>query len=142
MTTALAPSLPFRIYQPDILLDNIKVNLSTEQRKFIDLNKEMGRPLLFKLFKRKFNLNINKLQFNTALAEIKGEEVMLKPPSPSIKVNLPRPDVPHYRNVQWVTQQGVWAVRFKRDGKIKHIARRADLSEAVQIAEEYRNNLA
>ena len=102
----------------------------------------MGRPLLFKLFKRKFNLNINKLQFNAALAEVKDEEIICKPKSPSTNVNLPRPDVPKEKNVCWVRQQGLWAVKYKKNGKVEYIGRYKDYSKAVRIAREYRNNLA
>lgn len=138
MTTALQ----YRIYQPDTLLNNIKVNLSTEQRDFIELNKEMGRPLLFKLFKRKFNSPINKLQFNAALENIRGEAIPIKPKPQSVMASYPRPDVPKERNIHWVSQQGVWAVKFKKNGKVDNVGRYADMSKAKSVAEEYRNNLA
>lgn len=143
MTTALQYHMKeIRLNQPDPLLDNIKVNLSTEQTDYLALNKEMSRPLLFKLFRNKFNSNINKLQFNAILEKVRGEAIERKPKPPSVIASYPRPNLPKERNVHWVAQQGVWAVKFKKDGKTTNVGRYSEISRAVKVAEEYRQNLA
>lgn len=143
MTTALQYHMKeIRLNQPDPLLDNIKVNLSTEQMNYLALNKEMGRSLLYKLFKRKFNSNINKLQFNATLEEVRGESVERKSKPQSVLASYPRPNVPKEKNVYWMAQQGVWAVKFKKDGKTTNVGRYSEISRAVKVAEEYRQNLA
>ena len=55
---------------PDKLLLTLHVRLTDAQRDYLDINKEMARPQLFRAFRKRFNSNINKLQFNFALEKI------------------------------------------------------------------------
>lgn len=135
--------LPFRIEQPDRLIKTIRIKLPDEQLEYLKANKEISRPELYKAFKKRFNSKINKLQFNFNLERAKGN-VGERVPREELasKKRYPRPKLPKAENVQWISQQGIWQVSFTIKGKRKSFGRYADHDKAVQVAEEYRKNLA
>lgn len=131
----------FNDNQPDKLLETRIVRLTPEQEAYLNVYMDMDKPQLFRTFKRRFNSDINKLQFNFALERVRESERETKIP-PSKLMCHPRPDVPKEQNVYWVAQQGIWAVKFKVQGKTKCVIRSMDFDYAVQVAKEYRQNSA
>lgn len=120
-------------YVADKLLDTIHIDLPQDQMEWLKSNKKMNRRLLYKSFNKQFNRNINKLQFNFNLIKAKVTE----PKQP-----YARPDVEHYQNVNWVSKEGVWDIVVIKNGKKRSLGRYMSHVKAVEIAEEYRNNLA
>lgn len=69
----IVPHLPNPL--PDKLLLTLHVRLTDAQREYLYQNKEMARPQLYKAFRKQFNSNINKLQFNFALEKIANKYI-------------------------------------------------------------------
>jgi hypothetical protein len=133
----------YRENQPDKLILNAIVTLTTEQEEFITKNIEDSRPILFKKFKLRFSSHINKFQFNFAVEKVKENIIKNAAKQPRKAVHKhDRPDVERVKNVNWSTEQGNWYVKFKVKGKNIILGKFDDHEKAKKVAAEYRKKLA
>lgn len=125
----------------DLLLKHIE--LTPEQENFLSSHMSENRPVLFKEFRQRFNLLINKVQFNLVLMNLKEKqqaEFFLQRRS-KYAMRFKMPDVEKERNVYWLKNQGVWDVKFKVNGKSIRIGifKPDDYDKAVKLARECRD---
>lgn len=116
---------------PDLLIGNIAIELTDTQSDYLTLYMDEPRTVLMKMFNKRFNLKINKLQFNQELMDLKEKQVK-KTKEPLINKASP------CDNVYWVISTQSYVVKFVRNQVKKTLGYWEDAETAIRVANEYR----